>query len=183
MTFPNELYSDEHAGTVINVFDEQEAAVAAIARLRDSGFADENIEFAMRGERQPRGISRVGERGAAIALGQLWAFVGVLLGTGVGLLGLIFLDSVGTWALPAGALLGLAVGGLLGQELARRGIVAERDPADADVVRKALRTGRAVVLVRAGGRAADVVRLLGPSALMVAAGKSGSSHSSPHGAL
>jgi hypothetical protein len=168
MTSCDERDSDETAPAVIFSFEWYEAALAAVARLRAAGFADEHIQFAMRGARQPKRISRVGDRETVIVAGHVGAFVGMVMGAAFVLLGQIVLHSVVTWALPAGMLVGLCVGGLVGQELARRKPVTGPDPAHAPGVQEALRHGRAVVVVLAGSRGADAARVLGTSTSAVA---------------
>jgi hypothetical protein len=93
-----------------------------------------------------------------------------MLGAASGVIGVILLDSMATWAPPAGALIGLLGGAVLGQESARRKRMAERDPVCVREIQGVLRGGRAVVVVVAGSRAADAARLLRPSISVMGAG-------------
>jgi hypothetical protein len=149
-----------NAGFVVSTFDESRQAYAAIERLRRAGFFDEDLQFAMRGEHPPRGVGELGKSVDRTVAGNLGAFVGLIVGALLGVVAAMLLDPVDTWALPAGALLGLLGGGFVGQLLFHEAESVWLQAARSDDARNALRQGRAIVAVRGGDRYEEATELL-----------------------
>ena len=147
---------------LVATFDDCEAAYATVERLRRERFTDEQVQFAMRGERPPRGICRLGDSPDRAAASSVGSFIGVLVGGALGAAAAWLLDPIDSWAAPAGALVGLTVGSLLAQLTHRVPESEWSATAGSAGVQGALREGRAVVAVLAEGRVEEVARLLDP---------------------
>jgi hypothetical protein len=153
---------DTRPGVVVAVFDDRDAAEYAIDALRTVGFDENQMGFAMRGNDAVLGGMITDAEGAkdgkgaaagmvtgGIVGGIIAAAVAMIPGFGPVLAGGVLASFFG------GAIAGTAVGGILGA-MTGLGISEE----EARFYQTHFNVGKAIVAVRAGGRAAVAADLL-----------------------
>jgi len=155
----------EQRTTVAGTFTDREEAAAAIRELQEHGFTDEHIGYAIR----DGGVSAagsdlaagdmVGETAGGAATGAL---TGGLLGGLIGAAAALLLPGIGPIVAGGilasalgGAAIGATAGGLLGA-LTGMGVPEE----EAAYYESEFQAGRAVVTVRAEGRAEEAAAIL-----------------------
>jgi hypothetical protein len=99
----------------VDTFSDHDAAYLAVERLQRTGFTDEQVQFAMRGERPPLGIVVLGESSDRIVARSIGSLVGVVVGSALGGAAAWRLDPIDSWAVPGRALAGLLLGCLVAQ--------------------------------------------------------------------
>jgi hypothetical protein len=150
-------------GYAIGLFSTREAASAAIAALRERGFAGGGVSVLMPAPDEQAaaaaGAGRAPEQvGVSAALGgMVGAFAGWLVGlAALSVPGLGPFLAAGTFATAmAGAGLGVGVGALVGA-LADMGV----PPDQAEWFEREVRAGNTLVSVRAGARRAEALEVL-----------------------
>jgi hypothetical protein len=148
---------------LVAVFEDRNEAVAAVDELEQAGFKAEEIGFALRGSEAVRGGMITDATGTKDAKGALTGMaaggmVGGVLTAAVSLL----LPGVGPVvaggllaAFFGGAIAGTAIGGILG---AMTGLGVSED--EARFYEREFHSGRAIVAIRSGKRAADAAEIL-----------------------
>ncbi|MEO6435809.1 MAG: hypothetical protein ABIP55_08610 [Tepidisphaeraceae bacterium] len=149
--------------TLIAAFQDRAEAEKAVDELEQAGFNAADIGYAIRGSDVASGGMITDEQGAKDGRGALagmatGAGVGAVLGAAAALLipGVGPIVAGGVLAMAfGGAVAGTAVGGIFG---AMTGLGVSEE--EAQFYEKELSSGRAIVAVKAGGRAADAARVL-----------------------
>jgi hypothetical protein len=148
----------DNPSALIAVFDDRNEAELAADELREAGFREDQIGFAIRGRDAVAGGMITDAEGTKDARGALeGAAAGAAFGAGVGALVALMVPGVGpvlaagvlTTALGYGAA-GAAVGGIYG---AMRGLGVSED--EALRYEQQFKAGKAIVAVHAGPRLAD----------------------------
>ena len=149
--------------TLVAVFEDRNQAIAAVDELERAGFKHEEIGFAIRGSEAVRGGMITDATGTKDAKGALTGMatggmVGGVLTAAVSLLipgvGPIVAGGV-LAAFFGGAIAGTAIGGILG---AMTGLGVSEE--EAKFYEHEFHSGRAIVAVRGGKRAADAAEIL-----------------------
>lgn len=148
---------------LVAVFENRHEAELAADELREAGFGDEQIGFAIRGSDAVEGGMITDAEGAKDAKGALTgAAAGAAIGAGLGAAVSLLIPGVGpvlaagllTTAMGYGAA-GAAIGGIYG---AMRGLgVSEEEAHRYELEFKA---GKAIVAVKAGSRSTDAMIIL-----------------------
>ena len=149
--------------TIVGIFDDRLAAERAVDELERTGFQSSDIGYAIRGSDAVRGGMITDAQGTKDGKG---AAVGAATGAGVGaLLGAaaaVLIPGVGPVVAAGilssafgGALVGTAVGGIFGAFVGLG--VSEHE---AKFLETEFQSGKAIVVVRAGPRAADAGEVL-----------------------
>lgn len=141
------------ATVVVGVFDDRNAAEAALDELHQAGFAREDLGFALRGSDVARGGMITDAVGAKDSSGAIeGATTGAIAGGIIGAIAALIIPGVGP-VMAAGALAtalgfagaGAAVGGILG---AMTGLGVSQE--EALYYEEQFNAGKAIVTVRAG---------------------------------
>jgi hypothetical protein len=156
----NEFKNESPA--LVAVFDDRNEAELAADDLREAGFRDDQIGFAIRGGDAVQGGMITDAEGVKDAKGAIeGAAAGAVLGAGVGAAVTLLIPGVGP-VLAAGVLstalgygaAGAAIGGIYG---AMRGLgISEEEAQKYD---QQFRAGKAIVAVKAGSRIADAAAI------------------------
>jgi hypothetical protein len=149
--------------TVVAMFDDPGGARQAVAALRDAGFGPEEIGFVARHNPEAGGGADGGGGGSAGRQVSGEAAAAAVLAAGLAAAGM----TAGSAMAPAGSILGAtAIGAVLiaddalGQGL-RNAFVGAGMPADeASYYEHEYDRGRAIVIVKAGGRTAEASSIL-----------------------
>jgi len=145
---------------LIAVFDSRDEAELAADELREAGFRDDQIGFALRGRDAVAGGMITDAEGAKDAVGAIeGAATGAAIGAGFGALVTLLIPGVGP-VLAAGILTtalgyagaGAAIGGIYG---AMKGLGVSEE--EAQRYEQQFNAGKAIIAVKAGPRLADAV--------------------------
>jgi hypothetical protein len=155
MQISHALPHDSHL--LVATYDDYDAALNAIRRLKATGIKSKSVRFGMSGHRPPIGITQIDDHVATVVSTNMGSAVGIALGIVIGGTLMLLLEFIEDWALPLGALMGLVSGGLGGEWLHTwdRRLVR-----NAPEVLEALQSGCGVVLVKTRRRN-DAVLALG----------------------
>jgi hypothetical protein len=149
--------------TLVAAFEDRAQAEQAVDELEQAGFSTEEVGFAIRGSDAVQGGMITDAQGAKDRRGALagmatGAGLGAILGAAAALLvpgvGPVIAGGVLTFAF-GGAIAGTAIGGIFGA-MTGLGISEE----EARFYENEFRSGRAIVAVKAGNRAADAAEIL-----------------------
>ena len=148
---------------IVGVFDDRRAAERAIEALGNAGFNHDHIGFVIRGADDVRGGMIVDAEGTKDGKGAVTgAITGGMLGGVLAAAVAVLIPGVGPVvaggvlaAFFGGAIAGTAVGGIFG---AMTGLGISED--EARYYEQEFQSGRAIVAVRAGDRAAEAANIL-----------------------
>jgi len=147
---------------LIGIFDDRDEAELAADELREAGFREEHIGFAIRGSDAVEGGMITDAEGTKDAKGAITgAATGAAIGAGFGALASLLIPGVGP-VLAAGILAtalgygaaGAAIGGMYG---AMRGLGISEE--EARHCEQHFHAGKAIIAVKAGPRAADAAAI------------------------
>lgn len=153
----------QNAPTVVGIFDQRDAAERAVATLQEQGFRLDQIGMVIRGSDAVHGGMITDAEGTKDRAGALTGMAaGGVVGGVLGALAALVIPGVGpvlatgilTSAL-GGAVAGVATGGILG---AMRGLEISEE--EAVYYEQQFNAGKALVAVRAPGRAAEAGEIL-----------------------
>jgi len=155
--------ANQQRTTLVAAFEDRDEAEKAVDDLRQAGFKDDEIGFAIRGSDAVEGGMITDAEGSKDKRGALagmagGAGLGAVLGAAAALLvpgvGPVIASGVLTMAL-GGAIAGTAIGGIFG---AMTGLGVSEE--EARFYEQEFHSGRALVAVKTGARAADAALIL-----------------------